>query len=173
VNSYAIQCGIAYEGNEIDTSDINEMSASRAASNFSASAATIGGFSRTRAAAAISSAAVVEISFGTRLVASTSSATGIDESDEFWTDEMSGPGPSTPIEGEDTDDENDMSEMAGMSMLAKRATVPDVQSCPMFNRAETFATQRQVARLSTSWAPTARFSAQSPDTHMLPAQLQE
>jgi hypothetical protein len=43
----------------------------------------------------------------------------------------------------------------------------------MFSRAETFATERVVARLSTSSAPIARFSAQSLDTHMLPAQSQE
>jgi hypothetical protein len=113
-NSYAIQCGIAYEGNEIDTSGINEMSASRAASNFSASATTIGGFSRTRAAASMSSATRIDES---------------EESDESRTDEISGPGPSIPIESDNTDDEDDMSEMVGMSMLAKRATVPDVGSC--------------------------------------------
>jgi len=56
------------------------------------------------------------------------STTEIDESDESGTDAMSGPGLSVPIESDDTD-EDDMLEMEGMSMLAQRAIVPDVESC--------------------------------------------
>jgi hypothetical protein len=143
-NNYAIQCGIVYEGVEIDTSDVNEMypSSSSAIAVFSASVATTGTSSRTTAGALTSSADTVENSSRTTSTAPTSSSTGIEEaedseeSDESGTGGLSGPGPVIPVEDDDADDsdspdtsEDDMSEMEGMSMLAKRATVPDVQSC--------------------------------------------
>lgn len=130
-NNYAIQCGIVYEGAEIDTSDINEVisSLSSTIAVSSASAAAVGVFSRTRAAVSTSSAAMTVLSSTTGAAISTSSATEIDESDESDESGMSGSGSSIPIESDDAVDGDDMSEMAGMSMLGKRATVPDVQSC--------------------------------------------
>jgi hypothetical protein len=112
-NNYAIQCGIVYEGDEIDTSDINEVSPS---------------FTST---AAVSSASdfIIELSSRTRIPVATTSPAGSDESDESETGGLSGPGPAEPIAVDDTADEDDMSGMEGMSMLVKRAVVPDVQSC--------------------------------------------
>ena len=109
---------------------------------FSASVATTGTSSRTTAGALTSSADTVENLSRTTSTAPTSSATEIgeaddsDESDESGTGGLSGPGPVIPVEDDDADDsdspdtsEDDMPEMEGMSVLAKRATVPDVQSC--------------------------------------------
>jgi hypothetical protein len=110
-NNYAIQCGIFYEGIEIDTSDINEM--------YPSSSSSI--------AVPSPSAVMIEVLPRTSITAPASSATGSYESDESGTGGLSGPGPAVPGESENTGD--DMSEMDGMSMLAKRATVPDVQSC--------------------------------------------
>ena len=110
--NYAIQCDILYEGVEIDTSDINEVSPS----------STTGVPSP--------SAAMIEVLPRTSNSAFAPSATEIYEADESGTDGMSGPGLSIPIESDDIeDDEDDMSDMEGMDMLRKRAIVPDVESC--------------------------------------------
>jgi hypothetical protein len=115
--NYAIQCGIVYEGDEIDTSDINEV-ASPLSSTVAVSSA---------------SAVMIEVLTKTSSTTSALSATESEESNESGTDGMSGSGPSTPIEIGDSDSPDtsgdDMSEMEGMSMLAKRAIVHDIQSC--------------------------------------------
>lgn len=116
-NNYAIQCGIVYEGDEIDTSDINEVSPSSTSAVFSPL-----------------SAVMIQVQSRTTTSAPTPSSTESDESDESdesGTDEMSGPGSDVMIGGDDTNEatQNETSEMDGMSMLAKRAVVPDVESC--------------------------------------------
>ena len=128
-NNYAIQCGIVYEGIEIDTSDINEMypSSSSTSAVPSPSAVMIEVLSRTSSTAAAPSAVMIEVLPRTSSTAPAPSATGSEESDESGTGGLSGVGPADPGENDNTGD--DMPEMEGMSMLAKRATVPDVQSC--------------------------------------------
>jgi hypothetical protein len=122
-NNYAIQYGIAYEGVEIDTSDINDMyPLSSALSSPSSSPSST-------AAVPSPSAVMIEVlpKTSSTAPAPAPSATQSEESDDSGTGGLSGPGPADPVESDDTDD--DMLGMEGMSMLAKRATVPDVQSC--------------------------------------------
>jgi hypothetical protein len=130
-NNYAIQCGIVYESIEIDTSDINEMypSSSSSIAVPSPSAVMIEVLPRTSSTAPASFAVMIEVLSRTSSMAPAPSATGSEESDESGTGGLSGVGPAVPVESDDGDDEDDMSEMEGMSMLAKRAIVPDVQSC--------------------------------------------
>jgi hypothetical protein len=112
-NNYAIQCGIVYEGIEIDTSDINEMypSSSSTIAVLSPSAVMIEVLPRTSSTAPASSAVMIEVLSRTSSVAPAPSATGREESDESGTGGLSGVGPAVPVESDDGDDEDDMSEM--------------------------------------------------------------
>jgi hypothetical protein len=111
-NNYAIQCGIVYEGDEIDTSDINEMSSSSSPSS--------------TAAVPSPSAVMIEVLPRTSSTAPAPSTTGSEESDESDTGGLSGPGPANPVDDSDEsgtsglsgpgpanpdDDSDDMSEM--------------------------------------------------------------